>query len=96
MKKELFKGLTDEQLAKVKACKNSDELLALAKAEGIQLNDEQLAAVNGGCGVPTAPGKCPKCKSEHIHVAVSNSNIIDFNPGLDCECYDCGHKWHVS
>ena len=96
MKQELLKGLTDEQLAKVKACKSSEELLALAKAEGIQLSDEQLAAVNGGCGVPTRPGKCPKCGSGHIHSEFSNDNIIDFDPGLDCVCYDCGYKWHVS
>ena len=48
MKKELLKGLTEEQIAKVKACKNSDELLAMAKAEGIELTDEQLDTVSGG------------------------------------------------
>ena len=31
MKKELLKGLTEEQIAKVKDCKNHDDLLALAK-----------------------------------------------------------------
>ncbi len=50
MREELLKGLTKEQIAKVKACKNSDEILALAKAEGVQLSDEQLEAVSGGCG----------------------------------------------
>jgi hypothetical protein len=34
MKKELLKGLSKEQIEKVKACKNHEELLALAKAEG--------------------------------------------------------------
>ena len=48
MKQELLKGLTEEQIAKVKACKNSEELLALSKEEGIELTEEQLAAVNGG------------------------------------------------
>jgi len=48
MKEELLKGLTEEQIAKVKACKNQDELLALAREEGIELNEEQLAAVSGG------------------------------------------------
>ncbi len=51
MRKELLKGLTPEQIAKVEACKNSDEILALAKAEGVQLSNEQLEAVSGGaCG----------------------------------------------
>lgn len=48
MKEDLFKGLSEEQIAEVKACKNSDELLKLAKKEGIELTDEQLAAVSGG------------------------------------------------
>ena len=48
MKEELIKGLTEEQIAEVKACKNSDELLKLAKREGVELTDEQLEAVNGG------------------------------------------------
>ena len=41
MKKELLKGLTEEQIAKVKACKNQEELLALAKEEDIELTEEQ-------------------------------------------------------
>ena len=38
MKQELLKGLTKEQIAKVKACKNHEELLELAKKEGIELS----------------------------------------------------------
>ena len=48
MKEELLKGLSEEQISKVKACKNNEELLALAKQEGIELTDEQLEAVSGG------------------------------------------------
>lgn len=48
MKKELLKGLSEEQIAKVKVCKSSDELLELAKAEGVELTSEQLAAISGG------------------------------------------------
>ena len=48
MREELLKGLTEEQIAKVRACKNQEELLALAREEGIELTDEQLAAVSGG------------------------------------------------
>lgn len=50
MKKELLKGLTEDQIAKVKACDNTKDLLQLAKDEGVELNEEQLAAVSGGCG----------------------------------------------
>ncbi len=48
MKKELLDGLTAEQIEKIKACKNSEEVLALAKKEGIELSDDQLEAVSGG------------------------------------------------
>lgn len=48
MKKELLKGLTNEQIARAQACHSGDELLALAHEEGIELSDEQLAAVQGG------------------------------------------------
>lgn len=48
MKKELLKGLSEEQIAKVKACKTIEELLKLAKEEGIELTSEQLEAISGG------------------------------------------------
>lgn len=48
MKKELLNGLSEEQIAKVKNCKSSSELLAYAKQEGIELTSEQLEAINGG------------------------------------------------
>ena len=51
MRKELLKGLSEEQIKKIEACKSSEEMLNLAKAEGIELTDEQLEAVSGGCAV---------------------------------------------
>lgn len=48
-----FNTLTEEQKAKARACTSADELIKLAKEEGIELTDEQLAAINGG--VTTAP-----------------------------------------
>ena len=53
MRKGLLKGLTEEQIKKVEACKSSEEILALAQSEGVQLSDEQLEAVSGGtCQAP--------------------------------------------
>ena len=43
-----FKELTDEQMEKARECTNSDELVELAKSEGIELSDEQLDAISGG------------------------------------------------
>ena len=80
IKEELLKGLTEEQIAKVKACKNQEEMLAVAKEEGIELTDEQLEAVSrGACTAPKIP--CPRCGS--------NSSIV-FDDGRvynDCGCY---------
>ena len=57
-----IKDLTPEQMEKARACSSADELIELAKAEGIELSDDQLDAVAGGgnwegcpdnqCGVP--------------------------------------------
>ena len=48
MRKDLYEGLNEEQIAKIKACKSQEELLKLAKEEGVELTDEQLEAVHGG------------------------------------------------
>ena len=92
MKEELLQGLTEEQIEKVKSCKNSEELLELAKAEGIELTSEQLAAVSGGgacsfisdVGDKINPYDCPKCGAN--------------DPKKDGDkrvCKKCGHVWYV-
>ena len=96
MRKELLKGLTDEQIAKVEACKSSEEILALAKEEGVALSDEQLEAVSGGgCG---EGNKCPKCGSKDI--TTTNYSSKD-NPSIGAgdkvwtehKCNKCGNVW---
>ena len=51
-----FDDLSSELKEKVKACKTPEEVLALAKEEGYELSDDELASVSGGWGDP-------KCKS---------------------------------
>lgn len=86
-KQELLEGLTKEQKDKVQNCKNADELMALAKEEGIELTDEQLAVVaGGGCGVVKS---CPACGSEDVCLAPNRT-------GADCGktfyyCRACQH-----
>lgn len=46
----IFNELTDEQKVKARECSNAEELMALAKDEGIELTDEQLEGVAGGWG----------------------------------------------
>ena len=43
-----FDELTPEQMEKARACKSADDLIELAKSEGIELNDDQLDAIGGG------------------------------------------------
>lgn len=43
---------TESQIAKAKACKDQNELMELAKSEGIELADEDLDAIAGGSWEP--------------------------------------------
>ncbi len=92
MRKELLKGLTEEQLEKARSCKNGKDLLKLAKQEGIQLTDEQLAMVNGGnCVQPKMPAHrpCPNCNSnDTVALAWDTSENVSTH-----FCKSCGHRW---
>ena len=90
MKEELLKGLSEEQIAKVKACKNQEEVLALAKEEGIELNDEQLEAVSGGT-CDDSLLVCSQCRYDLI-------TMIERGTGKHegyklVECQRCHHRW---
>ena len=80
---DYIKKLAPELQEKVRACGSAEDLLALAKEEGIPLSDAALEAIAGGddpnlenCVQLT----CPKCGSE-------------FQMGMYCE--NCGEelKW---
>jgi hypothetical protein len=88
MKEELFKGLTEEQVAKIKACKSQEEVLKVAKEEGVELNDEQLEAVSGGCS--RGGLECPYCYNH-------NTVYVD-REGDGCVylCKDCNQKFKTS
>ena len=91
MKKELLKGLTEEQIAKAKKCKNTDELLELAKEEEFTLNDEQLAAVSGGiCSESTVAVTCPKCGTQFNGEVYRDSSVKNLGKFT---CPKCGHTW---
>ena len=94
MRKELLKGLTEEQIKKVEACKNSDEILALAKAEGVELTDEQLEAVSGGGCFRKSKVKCPNCGADYEScfkekewTGSGGSSIIQYR------CLCCDYVW---
>ena len=91
MKKELLSGLTEEQIEKARKCKSNEELLVLAKEEGVTLNDEQLAAVSGGfCSDTTVTSNCPKCGTK-VSKEVYNDSYCQVV--AEFKCPQCGHKW---
>ncbi|MBR1578925.1 MAG: hypothetical protein IJ668_00275 [Selenomonadaceae bacterium] len=69
--------LTEEQLSKARACTSTEELQALAKAEGIELTDEEAEAYF----------------AELNNVHVSDEELDAVAGGKDCDSYckdDCG------
>jgi predicted ribosomally synthesized peptide with nif11-like leader len=48
MDKSAFENLSEETRAKLVAAKTPEEILAIAKSEGIKLSEEDLEAVSGG------------------------------------------------
>ena len=91
MREELLKGLTEEQIAKIKTCKSSEEILSLAKAEGVELNDEQLQAVSGGGCTDITP-KCDECGSKKVDFI----DDVDRNGKVQkkYKCKKCGNVFY--
>lgn len=89
MKEKLLVGLNEEQISKIKSCKNSEEILSVAKEEGIELTDEQLEAVSGGCGTFTAEETCPKCGYNRLRRSCFGNEDITYY----LTCTKCNYKW---
>ena len=62
-KEELFKGLKEEQINKIKSFKNNEDILSYLKEEGIELNDDLLEAIAGGIDLVEGRARCPFCSS---------------------------------
>ena len=95
MREELLKGLSEEQIAKLNECNSAEEILELAKAEGVQLSDEQLEAVSGG-GCSTTL-KCKKCGSKDvIKTSEEKRGSAPHDGGTTVckfKCKTCGNEW---
>ena len=89
MDKNLLKGLSKEQIEKVQQCKNADEILALAKEEGVELTEEQLNAVNGGFCSDTVI-ECPACGSTDVKSTMPSGPA---DPYTQYDCRTCGYHW---
>ena len=55
-----FEDLSPELQEKAVACKTPEELFELAKAEGVELGEEELEAINGGMVSGWSIPGCPK------------------------------------
>ena len=93
MREELLKGLTKEQIEKLKACKNNEEILKAAKEEGIELTDEQLEAVSGGNCIMGE--RCPRCNSDQVLIYKWDKwDNGEFKGNWQSkECKSCGYQW---
>ena len=76
-----MEGLSKDQITKLEQCKNNDEILAVTKEEDVELNEEQLEAVNGGgCmteAVQPAP-RCPYCDSTNRELVQHHENYTTY------------------
>lgn len=75
------RDLTPDQIERSKACRTTTELVALAKAEGIELIDEQMESISGGWddGDSSKVDHCANCGSMNLAWT-----------GMDWKCLDCG------
>ena len=91
MGNNLLKNLTEEQIAKLRHCKDQKEMLALAKEEGIELTDEQLEAVSGGCSSTDTRKVCPNCGSKNTELSPNtkgkavNGMLVSYYKCKDCK-----------
>lgn len=53
-----YQNISPELKAKAKACTSTEQLMALAETEGIELSDEQLEGVSGGWMSCSDQAKC--------------------------------------
>ena len=93
MKQELLKGLTDEQIEKASRCHSEDELLALAKEEGVELTDEQLNTISGGCLFSSTENNCPQCGAGYDDIMFWSERFADGHETVHYECKKCQCQW---
>lgn len=67
-----FSNLSDELKEKASKCTSTEELLELARNEGVELSDEQLEAVSGG--VDWAP--CPADGCDDVCIPMNCGSYV--------------------
>ena len=82
-----FEDLTPEQKEKARACKTPEEILALAKAEGYELSDEELEGVSGGWGK-----RAYNCDTNHCEAHACGSFGCS---SFTCKTFDSQDCWDL-
>lgn len=80
--------LTAEQRQKLETAKTPEEVLALAKEEGYELNEEEMAQISGGGWGGSLP-TCPKCGSADV----SLEQLEPHMGMLSHVCNNCNYTW---
>ncbi len=92
----LLGNLKPDVREKVKDCNTPEEMLALAKEEGIELTDEDLDMVSGGWGSDDSGSgggvQCIACGSTNTsgHSVRADTRYVE-----EFVCHDCGESWEV-
>ncbi len=63
-----FQDLTAEQKEQIAKCTTLEEIMALAQAEGIELEDQELEQIAGG---DWRGHQCPKCGSYDVEMTTT-------------------------
>ena len=94
-----FEGALSEIVEKTKACKSPEEVLELAKEEGVELTDEQLEEISGGASWNNNPRDyhfkytCFECGAIVTSGEISKEEAEKwsdaYNPGDDVACIAC-------
>ena len=76
---------------KLKTTKTPEDILAIAKEDGYELSDEELAEISGGWGVSAEDllPQCPSCGSYEVAM----STIFGSPGATRCSCSKCGYTW---
>ena len=77
---QYISDLSPEMQEKARQCKTKEELNAFIAENDLELPEDALELVAGGCGKKP---KCPKCGSSNYQIA-----------GAIYHCDDCGYERH--
>ncbi len=84
--------LSPELQEKAKACQTKEELLALAAENDVELSEDALQAVSGGCGMskgdPVKGKVCPLCGGQ-LYFFSDLGEVLLYCNNTSCERYVC-------